>query len=149
MANNEWNRDRERNREWDRDRDREWERERDRRYDPERRRHEPGGRGEGGYQGRRATDYGSRAGWGGQGFSQGSFGSFGGQGERLYTQYGGQGFGAEHGYSGRETGGGMSLYSSASERERYSQGAGMGNYYVGRGEDRERFRARSRRAATV
>lgn len=45
----------------------------------------------------------------------------------------------EHGYSGRETGGGMSLYSSAPERERYSQGAGMGNYYESRGEDRERF----------
>jgi hypothetical protein len=149
MANNEWDRDRDRNRDWDRDRHRESERERDRGYDPEQRRQELGVRGEGGYEGRRAKDYGSRAGWGGQGFSQGSFGSFGGQGERLYTQYGGQGWGAEHGYVGRETGGGMSLYSSPSERDRYSYGAGMGTHYPDRGEqwdrgERERSESRDR-----
>jgi hypothetical protein len=146
MANNEWDRDRDRNRDWDRERDRdrnrEWERERDRGYDPEQRRQELGVRGEGGYEGRRARDYGSRAGWGGQGFSQGSFGSYGGQGERLYTQYGGQGWGAEHGYSGRETGGGMSLYSSPSERDRYSYGAGTGTHYP----DRDRNRGERERS---
>lgn len=137
MANNEWDRDRDRNRDWDRDRNREWDR--DREYEQERRRHEFSSRRPGSSEERR-TGYGSHAGWGGQPFSQGSFGSYGGQGERLYTQYGGQGSGAEHGYTGRETGGGMSLYSSASERDRYTSGAGMGSYYQGRGDESDRDR---------
>lgn len=138
MANNEWDRDRERNREWDRDRDREWERERDWGYDPERRRHELGGRGEGGYQGRRATDMAAAPDGAGKDSVKAVSAASAGRANACTRSMEDKGSG-EHGYSGRETGGGMSLYSSAPERERYSQGAGMGNYYESRGEDRERF----------
>jgi len=121
---------------WDRDRDfrehdRDAERDRERSSYEERRRREAGGQ--------RSSDYGSHAGWGGQGFSQGSFGSYGSQGERMYNQYGGQGFGAEHGYSGRETGGGMSNYSSGNERRQGGYGQGSEDW------GRERFSGESRR----
>src|SRR5437016_957914 len=102
MANNEWDRDR------DRERERERDRERERNWDQDRGRQDFSSRREGERRAPdlgRSNEYGSHAGWGGQGFNQGSFGSFGGQGERLYTQYGGQGWSSEHGYSGREGGG--------------------------------------------
>jgi len=99
MARNEngWDRDRD-----FRERDRDAERDSERSYYEERRRREAGGQ--------RSSDYGSHAGWGGQGF------------------------GAEHGYSGRETGGGMSNYSSGNERRHGSEDLG-----------RERFSGESRR----
>ncbi len=75
---------------------------------------------------RRERERESRAGWGGQGFNQGSFGSYGGQGERLHTRYGGQGYGAEHGYTSRETGGGMSAAPRRDPGD-YGWGGGMGS----------------------
>ncbi len=123
---------------WDRDRERERDRDRERSYDQERGRQQFGPHREGSGEQRRGPDigrsneYGSHAGWGGQGFNQGSFGSYGGQGERFYSQHGGQGFGAEHGYSGRETGGGMSTYQGPGS----DQGWNAGNFERGRGSER-------------
>ncbi len=123
MANNDWDRDRGHDQDRDRDRDSE--------------RYENRPRGQGEQQRRypdigRSNEYGSHAGWGGQGFNQGSFGEYGGQGERLYTQHGGQGWGSEHGYYNREGGGGMSTY----------QGQPSGNRNEGSSFDRDRERGR-------
>ncbi len=128
--------DQNKDREQDRERERESERER---MDKDRGRQQYGANREGSNEPRRSPDigrsneYGSHAGWGGQGFNQGSFGNYGGQGEQFYTQHGGQGFGAEHGYSGRETGGGMSTY----QGPRNEQSGTSGNYERGRGSERE------------
>lgn len=59
---------------------------------------------------RRAPRREAYTGWAGRGFNQGSFGRFGGQGSNLFSKYGGQGFGAQHGYDRREMGGGLSTY---------------------------------------
>jgi osmotically-inducible protein OsmY len=93
---NEWDRDR-----WDRESDRDRDRsERD--WDRDREREE------------RRPQRQAYTGWAGRGFNQGSFGRFGGQGSNLFSKYGGQGFGAQHGYErgSRELGGGMSTYTS-------------------------------------
>src|ERR1700737_893521 len=98
----------------DRGRGREGERERDRDRGYDRDRQHESGRAEWGRRhldlGQRSNEYGSHAGWGGQGFSQGSFG-------------------APANYSGREMGGGMSAYQGygeeqSSNRENYGQGRG-------------------------
>src|SRR3954468_7603230 len=94
--------------EWDREREMR-DRDRERGYYDERvRREGPGSQ--------RGSDYGSHAGWGGQGFSQGSFGNYGSQGDRLYNQYGGQG---SESHVGRQVGGGLSHYSMRTD-ERYA-----------------------------
>jgi hypothetical protein len=120
--------------EWDRDRDRDRDRGRDRGYEERGRNERPEG-----YSG---SEYGSRAGWGGQGFSQGSFGRYGSQGERLYNDYGGQGYGAEHGYWGRQSSGGMGSYMGQYGRggergeQRWGSQSGYGQGSEGWGRDR-------------
>lgn len=95
---NDWDRDRHDRDRWDQDRD---ERERDERR-PRRQ---------------------AYTGWAGRGFNQGSFGEFGGQGSNLFAKYGGQGFGAQHGYRGgrREAGGGMGTYTGRDSEREYDE----------------------------
>ncbi len=95
-----WDREREQMRDRDRERERGFMHDRGRREGP---------------VSQRGSEYGSHAGWGGQGFSQGSFGSYGSQGDRLYNQSGGN---ADYGHIGRQVGGGLSNYSMRND-ERY------------------------------
>jgi BON domain len=131
--------------EFERGREPEWQRERDRGYE-ERGRHEFGGRREDFGAGYRGVEP-SRAGWGGQGFSQGSFGSYGGQGERLWNRYGAQGYGAEAGYTGRESSGGFGAYygrGSQMEPSRGYERYGAEDRQRGREYSSERFPGRER-----
>lgn len=118
---------------WDRDRDRERndDRDRDQRYDRERGQ-QGGGRQQGSEERRRpnigrSNEYGSHAGWGGQGFSQGSFGKYEGRGDGVHTQPVGRGWDAEPDSSGRDAGGGMGAYGGR------GQGSHPDNYNQGRG----------------
>jgi len=153
----------------DQDRERQRERDRDYNYDRDRGQQEHDRRYEGSHErrhldlGQKSNEYGSHAGWGGQGFNQGSFGSYGGQGDRFYTQSGGQGYGAQQGYYGRETGGGMSTYQGPGSdqswnRDNYSQGRGSerwGSQGTNQGnedyrrQDRERWEERENRGRSA